>query len=245
MKKIYEGRTKEDAIREACRDLNVDKENLIVEVLDDEEPKKTMFSILDRKRIKIQVEVKKTNIKSKIDETNKNKDKQNQKENKKNKKRDIKIDSETLEENVKLLEKVLDEFSILFKENDFKYTIDMQEKFINVSIDVNKSNKWIGYRGRNLNALQNIFTTILASNSDKYAKVYVNIGKYKEERKKQLENLAEKVSKTVIQSKEKVKLEPMSSYERKIIHDYIANDDRLESESTGEEPNRKVVISLK
>ncbi len=233
MKKIYEGRTKEDAIRTACEELNVDKDDLIVEVLEDDEPKKTMFSILDRKRVKIEVEVKKTKSKTKKTE--------NRRDNRKGKN----IDSKSLEENKVLLIKVLDEFKELFKNDEFNYTLDVDKNFINVSIEVNKNNRWIGYRGRTLNSLQNVLTAILASNFNQYVRVYVNIGNYKEERRKQLENLAGKVSKTVIKTKKKITLEPMSSYERKIVHDFIAKDDRLKSESIGEEPKRKVVISLK
>ena len=97
MKKIYEGRTKEDAIREACKDLNLEKEDLIVEVLEDEIPKKTMFNILDRKRIKIEVQVKKIKTEKKANNFN---------ENKKTKRKERKMDQENIDENIALLEKV-------------------------------------------------------------------------------------------------------------------------------------------
>ncbi len=236
MKKIYEGRTKEDAIREACKDLNLEKEDLIVEVLEDEIPKKTMFNILDRKRIKIEVQVKKIKTEKKANNFN---------ENKKTKRKERKMDQENIDENIALLEKVLNEFEKQFKEDEFSFKIEQNKNDINVLIEVNKNNKWIGYRGKTLNALQTLLTAILASNFQQYARVYVNIGKYKEERKKQLESLAEKISKTVLKTKKKVTLEPMSSYERKIIHDYISKEENLKTESIGEEPNRKVVVSLK
>lgn len=233
MKKVYEGRTKEDAIREACKDLNVEKEDLIIEVLDDEVPKKTMFSILDRKRVKIEVQISKK-------EKNISKNKEKKKD-----KKERNLDLENIDANIKLLEKVLNEFKEEFKEDDFEYKIEKDKNNLNVSIDVNKKSKWIGYRGKTLNALQSVLTAILASNFDNYLRVYVNIGTYKEERKKQLESLAEKVLNTVKNTKKKITLEPMSSYERKIIHDYISKDEMLKTESIGEEPNRKVVVSLK
>lgn len=233
MKKIYEGRTKEEAIRAACIDLNVDKEDLVVEVLEDEMPKKTMFSILDRKRVKIEVEVK-------LNKNNKTKNKTQKKA-----KTNNKLEQNDIDKNIDLLKKVLDELVKQFIKDDFQYTIEQEKNNINVLINVNKNNKWIGYRGKTLNALQTILTATLASNSNQYARVYVNIGKYKEERKQQLESLASKISKTVLKTKKKITLEPMSSYERKIIHDYISKEENLKSESIGEEPNRKIVISIK
>lgn len=228
MKKIYEGRTREDAIRVACEDLNVDKEDLVVEVLEDDEPKKTMFSILDRKRVKISVEVKKQKRKAKESKV------------KKPAKSTDNIDS-----NIELLDKVLKEFAEMYKKDNFTYEIDKTDNAIHVNIDVDKKSRWIGYRGKTLNAIQSILTAILMANFNEYTRVFVNIGTYKEERRKQLETLAAKVSATIKKTKKKVVLEPMSSYERKIIHDFIAKDPDLKSESIGDEPNRKVVVSLK
>ncbi len=233
MKNIYEGRTKEDAIREACKELGVEKEELLVEVLEDEEPKKTMFSILDRKRVKIKVKVnKKTSKKSETKKT------------KSNNKTRIK-EAVNINDQIVFLEKVLEEFKELYKEDNFTYEIKEDNRHINVTIDLNNRSKWIGYRGKTLNALQSVLTAMLASNFNTFTRAYINIGTYKEERQKQLESLASKISNTVKRTEKKITLEPMSSYERKIIHDYIAKDDDLKSESIGEEPNRKVVVSLK
>lgn len=232
MKKIYEGRTREDAIRIACEDLNVDKEDLVVEVLEDDEPKKTMFSILDRKRVKISVEVKKQKRKAKESKSEKPA------------KKAIKS-TENIDSNIELLDKVLKEFAEMYKKDNFAYEINKADNAIHVNIDVDKKNRWIGYRGKTLNAIQSILTAILMANFNEYTRVFVNIGTYKEERRKQLETLAAKVSATIKKTKKKVVLEPMSSYERKIIHDFIAKDPDLKSESIGDEPNRKVVVSLK
>ena len=64
-------------------------------------------------------------------------------------------------------------------------------------------------------------------------------------REKALEDLAEKLEKTVIKTKKSVTLEPMQAYERKIIHAKLQNSDKVETRSIGEEPRRRVVISLK
>ena len=60
-----------------------------------------------------------------------------------------------------------------------------------------------------------------------------------------MEDLAEKVAKTVIKTKRPVKLEPMQAYERKIIHSKLQGNDMVETNSIGEEPYRRIVISLK
>ena len=68
---------------------------------------------------------------------------------------------------------------------------------------------------------------------------------YKAKREKTLRELAQKVSKTVIRTKKAVKLEPMQAYERKIIHSKLQENPKVETTSVGEEPHRRIVISLK
>ena len=65
------------------------------------------------------------------------------------------------------------------------------------------------------------------------------------ERPQVLEELADKISKTVIKTGKKVTLEPMPAYERKIIHSRLQNNKRVTTESVGEEPHRKIVVELK
>ena len=73
----------------------------------------------------------------------------------------------------------------------------------------------------------------------------MNIEGYKEKRKKALEDLAEKIEKTVVKTKKSVTLEPMQAYERKIIHTKLQENDKVKTHSIGEEPYRKIVVSLK
>ena len=60
-----------------------------------------------------------------------------------------------------------------------------------------------------------------------------------------MQDLAVKVSKTVMKNKKSIKLEPMSAFERKIIHDKLQENPKVITHSVGKEPNRKVVIELK
>ena len=73
----------------------------------------------------------------------------------------------------------------------------------------------------------------------------MNICGYKEKREKSLEDLANKIAKTVVKTRKSVTLEPMSAYERKVIHAKLQNNSKVKTTSIGEEPYRKVVVSLK
>ena len=73
----------------------------------------------------------------------------------------------------------------------------------------------------------------------------IYIGGYKQKREKDLKDLAEKIAGTVIRKRKSITLEPMSSYERKIIHSALQDNSKVETHSIGEEPNRKIVVSLK
>lgn len=103
----------------------------------------------------------------------------------------------------------------------------------------------IGYRGETLYSLQNILSSIASRGIEKRIRVILDIEGYKAKREKTLEELAEKVAKTVMKTKKPIKLEPMQAYERKIIHSKLQNNNRIKTESVGEEPNRRIIISLK
>ena len=57
--------------------------------------------------------------------------------------------------------------------------------------------------------------------------------------------LADKVARTVIKTRKSITLEPMQAYERKIIHSHLQQNHKVETVSIGEEPNRRIVVSLK
>ena len=130
-------------------------------------------------------------------------------------------------------------------DEELTYNIEDDKYYIYVNIEGEKTNSLIGYRGENLNALQTLLGAISNKNIEEKTRVILDISGYREKRKKVLEELAEKVSKTVIKTRKKVTLEPMSAYERKIIHSKLQNHPKVTTESVGEEPNRKIVVLLK
>ena len=103
----------------------------------------------------------------------------------------------------------------------------------------------IGYRGEVLNSLQTIISNIASKSNKEKIRVVVNIGGYREKREKDLQNLATKIAGTVIKTRKSITLEPMTAYERKIIHTKLQENDKVKTFSIGEEPYRKVVVSLK
>ena len=130
-------------------------------------------------------------------------------------------------------------------DDELTYNIEDDKYYIYVNIEGEKTNSLIGYRGENLNALQTLLGAISNKNIEEKTRVILDISGYRVKRKKVLEELAEKVSKTVIKTRKKVTLEPMSAYERKIIHSKLQNHPKVTTESVGEEPNRKIVVLLK
>lgn len=93
--------------------------------------------------------------------------------------------------------------------------------------------------------MQSILSAIAGKGIQNRVRVILDIEGYKAKREKTLEELAEKVAKTVIRTRKPVKLEPMQAYERKIIHSKLQANAKIETTSVGEEPHRRIIVSLK
>ena len=103
----------------------------------------------------------------------------------------------------------------------------------------------IGKRGQTLDSLQYLVSLVANKESEDYIRVKVDTENYRERRKETLENLAKNIANKVRRTRHSVALEPMNPYERRIIHSTLQADHSIETHSEGEEPYRKVVISLK
>ena len=101
----------------------------------------------------------------------------------------------------------------------------------------------IGRRGETLDAIQYLASMTANKGDKEYYRISVDSCGYREKRKAILEELAAKISRTVIRTGRTSTLEPMNPYERRIIHSAVANIEGVTSKSIGEEPYRKVVIS--
>lgn len=103
----------------------------------------------------------------------------------------------------------------------------------------------IGRRGQTLDALQYLVNIVANRYSDSHVRIILDAESFRERRKKTLEELSKRLANRVIRSKKDVVLEPMSPADRKIIHSQLQNHPSVRTYSKGDEPNRRVVISLR
>lgn len=229
---IAEGKTTNEAISNGLRQLNVSKDKVEIKVIENKE-KRSFFSILAPRNVQVEL-----TLKEGVEENRHFEEKKNdiQRERKLPTEQEI----ECVKENVK---NFLKDFSKSF--NELNYEIKYENEFLNIEIKGQDSAKLIGYRGDVLNALQVILNSIANKNCEARIRVILNIGDYKQKREKALEELADKISKTVSKTGKSVTLEPMMAYERKIIHNRLQSSKYVKTYSIGEEPYRKVVIAKK
>lgn len=136
----------------------------------------------------------------------------------------------------------------MFKAMDIDVTItenyNAEERQIEVDLAGSQMGMLIGKRGQTLDALQYLSSLVLNKDHDDYVKVKIDTENYRERRKATIENLAKNVAKKVKASGRSSTLEPMNPYERRIIHAALQDDKYVETHSEGEEPHRKVVVSV-
>lgn len=137
------------------------------------------------------------------------------------------------------LEKVLTALGV----EDFKVNIIEKEDITVLDIVGEKLGIVIGRRGETLDSLQ--YLAILASNrhDEHYCRITVDCNGYRDKREETLKSLAERTANKVLRQGRRITLEPMNPYERRIIHSKVAEIEGVYSNSIGEEPYRKVVIS--
>ena len=228
---IAEGKTTAEAISNGLKELNVSRESVDVKVIEEHE-KRSFFSILTPRVVKVELTVK-----------------ENLKREEKNKKehveklQNIKTSKEEVDKAKNRIEDFLKEFISKFEDLEYHIEEDLENIIIKMDIDGKSSKLLIGYRGEVLNSFQIILNSIANKNSKEKVRVILNVSNYREKREKALEELADKVSKTVFRTGKSITLEPMMAYERKIIHSRLQNNNKVKTFSVGEEPNRKIVIS--
>ena len=116
---------------------------------------------------------------------------------------------------------------------------------LNVSIYSDVNPILIGKDGKNLSAIQTIIKQSIFKRFNRNVKVTVDIANYKNKKIRNLKDEGSKIAKEVLNSKVEAHLDPMNSYERRIVHTLVSEFNNLETISEGEEPNRYVVIKYK
>ena len=224
---ISEGKTTNEAIENGLKRLGVSKNQVDIKILENDE-KKSFFSILAPRVVKVELTIK---------EEVENRDTVIHREKRV-------FDPKELDKAESNVRKFLDKF-LKNLDSNIEYDISKNENGLEVNIPSNELSFLIGYRGETLYAMQNILMAVASRDLNNRMRVILDIADYKDKRVKILEDLAEKVVRTVIKTGRSVTLEPMKAYERKIIHTKLQNSNQVTTKSIGEEPKRRLVISLK
>lgn len=119
---------------------------------------------------------------------------------------------------------------------------ELDGKYLSFHLESEKAAFLIGKRGQTLNALQQLAQLVANKTSEQFKVVRLDVGDYRERREQSLEQFAERMADQAVRNGRKVQLEPMPSYERKVIHNALSNRLDIETYSEGTDPNRYLVI---
>lgn len=136
-----------------------------------------------------------------------------------------------------LIKKIVNQYEIDIEDKDGRYM---------VLIKTEEAATLIGRYGETIRAIQKIIEVILYKKFQSPIQILVNVNDYREKQKEKLETLARKIAEEVKKEKKQAALGKLSSFERKIIHEFISkNYPELESHSEGEGKERKLIIQTK
>ena len=129
---------------------------------------------------------------------------------------------------------------------DAEIRINEENDVIKIDLSGPKMGLVIGYRGETLDSLQYLVSLVINKNhNNSYKRVVLDAENYRKKREETLIRVAQKSAYKVRKSQRPYKLEPMNPYERRIIHSALQEYTDINTHSEGEEPFRRIVISLK
>ena len=123
-----------------------------------------------------------------------------------------------------------------------EFETQKRPNYIKVNMMSDNSSILIGKNGRTMSSLQDLLRQSIQSKLGTRVNVILDTNDYKEKQEKNIERLAVKLAKDVVKTNIEVKMDRMNSYERRLVHNRLSNFKGVTTESTGEEPNRCVVI---
>ena len=118
----------------------------------------------------------------------------------------------------------------------------IRENQITIKMYSNNNSLLIGVQGRTLQALTTILRQIIMNKISVYPNIYLDVENYKDKQQARIERLAKNLARDVVKTKIEVKMDNMNAYERRIVHNILSNNSKVQTVSEGEEPNRHVVI---
>ncbi len=252
-------KTLDDAITEALVQLGVTSDRLDYEIIEKGSAgflgigmKQAVIKARRKEEEKQQVEIKKE-VK-----------KENKKENKKEVKREVKKETvksdpvpaqherrrevklEKVEDvTVEACEKFIKDVLKAMNMGEVKVTSKIDEEgTLSINMEGDNMGILIGKRGQTLDSLQYLTNRVANKMQDGFVRVKLDTEDYRRRRKETLENLAKNIASKVKRTRRTVALEPMNPYERRIIHSALQSDPAVATHSEGEEPYRRVVVTL-
>ncbi len=138
-----------------------------------------------------------------------------------------------------------DVFDAMKMEVTITVKYDANEQSMDIDLSGDEMGLLIGKRGQTLDSLQYLVSLVVNKGCADYIRVKVDTENYRERRKETLENLAKNIAYKVKRNKRSFALEPMNPYERRIIHSALQDDRYVTTHSEGDEPFRRVVVTLK
>ncbi|MBO5141871.1 MAG: Jag N-terminal domain-containing protein [Clostridia bacterium] len=230
MAKVVEGvgKTYDEAVKNGLDKIGLSENEVTIEIV--KEPKKTFFSILEPRQVKVTITEKEI-----VKKSNENAEKR---------KEVVELDKDDLEMIENKIRGFLNDY-LSKLEVDLQIEMKYENGILYVSINGESSGLIIGHRGDTLEALQILVSAIANKGRQDYLKVIIDSENYREKRTNSLKELALRQANQVIKKKKSHTFEPMSAFERKAIHTALQDHPKVKTHSVGEEPYRKVVISLK
>lgn len=135
----------------------------------------------------------------------------------------------------------------IFEVMDIEATINtlLNGDIAKVNVLGDSAGQLIGRRGESLDALQMLLSLAVNKTPGEYVKIMLDIEEYRSKREESLIRYANKMARTAAKQRKNIKLEPMTPYERRIVHSALQSDNYVTTYSEGEDPYRKVIIAVK
>ena len=232
----FKGKTKNDAITEACRHFSIPSDKLDYEVVDEG---KTGILGMGARPAVIRARVKEE---EQVEES-----------------KPIKLEEEPVITTVKAASEKVEDIDVEAVSSKFLADVfaamgigvNIEAKYndslrtLEVDLSGDEMGVLIGKRGQTLDSLQYLISLVVNKGTNEYIRVKVDTENYRQRRRETLENLAKNIAYKVKRTRRPVSLEPMNPYERRIIHSALQNDKYVTTHSEGDEPFRRVVVTPK
>ena len=232
----FKGRTKSDAITDACRHFSIPSDKLDYEVV---EEGKAGFLGMGAKPAVIRARVKEE-VHEEVIEPVKLADEPVGESAPETPAGIVDIDLEAVSKKF-----LCDVFAAMGIQVEIEAKYDDSQKTLEVDLSGDEMGVLIGKRGQTLDSLQYLISLVVNKGTAEYIRVKVDTENYRQRRRETLENLAKNIAYKVKRTRRPVSLEPMNPYERRIIHSALQNDKYVTTHSEGDEPFRRVVVTPK